>query len=329
MERGRLTGLDGLRGVAALAVLLHHVFILPTGKGYLAVDFFFMLSGYVMARTFEARMAEPDGCARFMRDRVARLYPVIFVASLFCMPWVFWHAGDNAWWIIALNLLLIPTPALGQIYMLNPPAWSILLELFANLVHGLGLHRLGKRAIAICLGLAVPVLAWLNFAGMATTRNLQELLLAGPVRVLVPYGIGILLYRLWRDRPPIAVPAVVTWGAMPLYFVLGSLAPWDLWWANVLFVVGVCPLLIAGGLRHGNGSRLLALLGEMSFPLYAIHAAVVLPLKDLKAGWAAELAGSLLAGLLFTWALRACNRWQRARRNNASGLIGAKVVPAA
>ena len=93
----------------------------------------------------------------------------------------------------------------------------------------------------------------------------------------------------------------------------------------MLFVVAVCPLLIAGGLRHANGSRLLALLGEMSFPLYAIHAAVVLPLKDINAGWPAELFGSLLAGWLFTLALRSYNRWKRAR---AAGLVGQGSVPA-
>ncbi|MFM5908830.1 MAG: acyltransferase family protein [Novosphingobium sp.] len=323
MEKGRLSGLDGLRGMAALAVLLHHVFILPGGKGYLAVDFFFMLSGYVMARTYEARMAEPEACARFLRERFLRLYPVIFAASLFCMPWVIVHAGADAWWIIALNLLLVPTPALGQIYLLNPPAWSILLELFANWIHALGLHRMGRKGLLAVLAVLVPALAWFNFLGQATTRNLHELVVAGPVRVLVPYVLGIVLYRAWRDRPPIAVPALVTWGAMPAWLLIGSLLPGNLWWANVLFVVAICPLLIAGGLRMRTGSRLLAHLGELSFPVYAIHAAVVLPLKDMKAGWAAELFGSLLAGWLFMLALRQYARWRRPRR---AGLAAAAAA---
>lgn len=313
MTSGRLTGLDGLRGIAAVAVLLHHVFVLPGSKGYLAVDFFFMLSGYVMARTYEARMAAPEGGASFMRERVRRLYPVIFFASLLCMPWTIWHAGDNAWWIILLNLLLIPTPALGQIYMLNPPAWSILLELFANLAHALGLQRLGKAALAGLVAALLPLLAWLTAQGQTDSRSLYELLAVGPVRVLVPYGIGVLLYRLWRDVPPFKVPAAVTWGAMPMWLALTSLNAASPWWASFLFVVALCPMLIAGGLQHGKGSPVLALIGELSFPLYAVHAAVLLPMKDYQLGWLPQVAGSLAAGLVFMLALRRFSAWQRNR----------------
>ena len=323
MDRGRLTGLDGLRGIAAVAVLLHHVFVVPGSKGYLAVDFFFMLSGYVMARTYEARMAVPEGAAHFMRERVRRLYPVIFFASLLCMPWTIWHAGDNAWWIILLNLLLIPTPALGQIYMLNPPAWSILLELFANLVHALGLHRLGRAALAGLVAALLPLLAWFTAQGQSDTRSLYDLLAAGPVRVLLPYGIGVLLYRLWRDVPPFKVPAMVTWGAMPVWLLATTLLAASPWWAALLFVVLLCPLLIAGGLQHGKGSKALALIGEMSFPLYAVHAAVLLPMKDYQLGWLPQIAGSLAAGLAFMLALRRFNAWQRRRARLPSAPLAA------
>jgi peptidoglycan/LPS O-acetylase OafA/YrhL len=318
MDRGRLTGLDGLRGIAALAVLLHHVFVVPGSKGYLAVDFFFMLSGYVMARTYEARMALPEGGAVFMRERVRRLYPVIFFASLLCMPWTIWHAGENAWWIILLNLLLIPTPALGQIYMLNPPAWSILLELLANLAHALGLHRLSRAALTGLVVALLPLLAWFTAQGQTDSRSLYELLVVGPVRVLVPYGIGIVLYRLWRDVPPFKVPAPVTWGAMPVWLLAISLVPASPWWANFAFVVALCPLLIAGGLQHGKGSQALALIGELSFPLYAVHAAVLLPMKDYQLGWLPQIAGSLAAGLMFMLVMRRFSAWQRRRTSRPS-----------
>ena len=323
MTSGRLTGLDGLRGIAALVVLLHHVFVLPGSKGYLAVDFFFMLSGYVMARTYEARMAAPEGGASFMRERVRRLYPVIFFASLLCMPWTIWHAGDNAWWIILLNLLLIPTPALGQIYMLNPPAWSILLELFANLVHALGLHRLGKAVLAGLAAALLPLLAWFTALGQTDSRSLYELLAVGPVRVLVPYGIGVLLYRLWRDVPPFKVPAALTWGAMPAWLVLISMPAASPWLASFLFVVALCPLLIAGGLQHGRGSKVLGLIGELSFPLYAVHAAVLLPMKEYQLGWVPQVAGSLAAGLVFMLALRRFSAWQRRRARRPSAPLAA------
>jgi len=71
VERGRLSGLDGLRGIAALGVLSFHIWRVPGGNGYLAVDFFFLLSGYVMARSYEDRLRDGgSGAARaFMAAR--------------------------------------------------------------------------------------------------------------------------------------------------------------------------------------------------------------------------------------------------------------------
>lgn len=314
MGSGRLSGLDGLRGVAALAVLVHHVFGMPGGKGFLAVDFFFMLSGYVMARTYETRMGSPEGAAAFVRSRFERLYPVIFVASLLCIPWTIWHAGANAWWIIALNLLLIPTPALGQIYMLNPPAWSILLELFANLLHACGLHRIGRKTLLRLVGIGALVLGWFTAQGQTDTHNLYQLVVVGPVRVMVPYLIGVVLYRTWRDVPPLRVPALLTWGAMPAWMLITTLVVPDLWWTNLAFVLVLCPVLIAGGLSHNQPSRLLSLIGELSFPLYAIHAAVLLPMKDYQLGWLAQITGSLAAGLIFMIVVRWFNTWLKAKQ---------------
>lgn len=317
MAKGRLTGLDGLRGIAALAVLLHHVFVLPHGKGFLAVDFFFMLSGYVMARTYEPRMAEPGGWQWFMRERLRRLYPVVFFASLLCLPWLVWFAGADAWWIALLNLLLIPTPALGQLYLLNPPVWSIVLELAANFSHAIGLRRIGNRALGLMVVAMLPLLAWFTAQGQTESTTWFELLAVGPVRVLVPYGIGILLHRLWRDEPPVRIPASLTWLAMPAYFIFATFAPWNMWWADFLFVVALCPLLLAGGLCHGTNSRLAAFAGELSFPLYAIHAAVLLPMKALGVGWIPQLTGSLAAGWLFVLTQRSLSERRRARRTSS------------
>lgn len=300
MDRGRLDGLDGLRGIAALAVFLSHVFGFLDGNAYLAVDFFFMLSGYVMARSYEPRMrlgGAPMARA-FVVGRVRRLYPLVLLGSLAGLPWLFWKVpGEEAWIIAAACLVLIPYDGPTGPYMLNPPAWSIAFEIVANVLHAAFIARLGNRA----LGTLTLVLF-----GLLLVATRGEGLAIGPaagsriivlMRVIAPYALGVLLYRIWRDRPPVHVPAWATWWAMPAFFAAGFLPGVNKSFADYLFVLALCPLLIAGGLRNGGGSRLAAFAGALSFPLYAVHGPVLLSLQALGAPEAAQVAAGLAAGL--------------------------------
>ena len=312
MERDRLIGLDGLRGIAAVAVLAYHVLDTYGTNGFLAVDFFFMLSGYVMARTYEKRLADRGAAGRFLVGRIAKLWPTMAIASLITVPWLWLRMPDQAPLITLANLFLLPTPSSFGLYILNPPAWSILYELVANAVHAAVLGRLSQRQLAAVAALLAGLLVWTAHAhGMNFVTN-DNVLGLGLVRVLCPYVIGIVLYRWWRDRPPVALPAQAIWAAMPVYFVAGSLWWNGSWLPDTLFVLLLCPLMIAGGLAmkgEGRFARMAGFWGAVSFPLYAIHGPLLIVMRPAGVPLPVQFAVCLAAGIAFTHGLRPVNAW--------------------
>lgn len=315
MGKARLDGLDGLRGIAALCVFLSHVFAQIDGNAYLAVDFFFMLSGYVMARSYEERLRGGGlpAVGAFMRARFVRLYPLVFLGSMLGIPWLLADIGEGAWMVAVAGLLFMPA-------MLNPPAWSIACELAANLFHGLLLARMPTRRLAM---LCVVLLALLVFAargrGLGFPPGPQNWVLV-MVRTLVPYGMGVTLYRRWQDRPPIRIGAAFTWTAMPAFFVVSIVTGLANTPADFLFVAVLCPLLIAGGLQNGSGSRLAIAAGALSFPLYAVHGPVILTLQDLDVPRSWQVVIGLASGLAALWLSRRMSGILRARPVSAAVL---------
>jgi peptidoglycan/LPS O-acetylase OafA/YrhL len=300
MAKGRLEGLDALRGIAALCVLVYHITESLESSAYLAVDFFFMLSGYVMARTYEPRLATGLPARKFVAARVWRLWPTMFLAGLVAIPWLFsWVPGKFAWPIVIANLLLIPSLTQNRLYLLNGPAWSILFELVANAFHALGLWRLSNRQLFALLALLA-----LSMAGLASLYTYElgsrpGTALGGVPRVLLSYGAGMLLWRVWQDIPKVRVPGLLTLAGMPLFFGLCAMIGAQLWQSDLLFVLAICPLLIAGGLRLEKVHPVLLWLGAISFPLYAVHAPVLRTAEWLGAG---KLAGGL-ASIPIAWGL--------------------------
>jgi peptidoglycan/LPS O-acetylase OafA/YrhL len=312
MTGGRLAGLDALRGIAALCVLVYHAAGQGSSNAYLSVDFFFMLSGYVMARTYEPRLASGMTPGQFLRTRVGKLWPTMFLASLVALPWLFsWVPPAWAWPIALANLLLIPTMMQNRLFLLNGPAWSILFELGANAVHALGLWRAPNKLLILLILLAGSCLAWFGSTQTLELGSRPGTVLGGVARVLTSYSIGMLLWRLWLDRPPIAVSSPFTLLAMPIFFGIGALLGGQSWQSDLLFVLLLCPMLIAGGLEIGKPHRWLAWLGEISFPLYAVHGPVLRTSEWLGPGnrWGA------LASVPIAWCvMRLARRFENACR---------------
>lgn len=304
MSEKRLAGLDGLRGIAAISILAFH--LMPflagdwRGNAYLAVDFFFMLSGYVMARTYEVRLADDLTPLAFMWQRWKRPWPTLFVGSLMGLPWFLSVMGSDHMLVVMANLLLIPTFVFNWIYPLDGPVWSIFFELFANLIHALLLRRLPIRMLALLTLLMVAILVIPASQLTLGLGNARHTFPFGFPRVIMSYSIGIILWRIWRDEPSIAISPAFAFLVMPVFFGAAMIADSNAWLSDFLFVLILCPLMIAGALRWTGPSIWACRAGALSFPLYAFHVPILATtsLAGLNIGWGVML--SLTAAWLFS-----------------------------
>lgn len=168
----RLAGLDALRGIAALLVMGLHanaVFhgLEPFSKGYLGVDFFLMLSGFLMARITEPRLADGMAPQQFMVARYKRFWGMVALGSLIGLPYL-WVRSGAEWWpflpALIANFALLPWPVANLLFALNIPAWTIFAELVANAAHVFALRRLPNTALAALTALLGGLTIWVAVA---------------------------------------------------------------------------------------------------------------------------------------------------------------------
>jgi peptidoglycan/LPS O-acetylase OafA/YrhL len=309
----RLAGIEALRGVAAVCVVLLHLQATlgghpPVfGKGYLAVDFFLMLSGFLMARTQERRFVGPDQAQGFMANRVRRLWPMMALGALIGAP-VLLIRSDGLGHFLSLalpNLVLLPSSFDNLAYPLNIPAWTIFYELLANLLHVLVFSRLRRTglliAAALCLAAMVPVA--LTFGSFDVGARPQHFGAALP-RVLLAYLIGMALGRWWRGEPAIRVPFALALAAMPVLFATAWWLGWNGWVFDLAFVLVACPLIIAGGLTLVGSPHLALWSGMLSFPLFAVHMPVLQAARQLGLNYVIGGGLALAGGIIVAIATR-------------------------
>lgn len=305
-----------MRGVAAFAVLLYHLRNWVHlngwiergslfGSGFLAVDLFFALSGFVLAHAYERRLGADVSAGRFILLRFCRLLPMILIGTVLGLGVrIYGYAPLSADAIardilpFLLNCLLLPGAIHGSAFVFNPPAWSLFYELLINMAYGAALVRLGNRSIAIVAACGLIGLTLLALQAGFIDGGLE--LRTAPLalaRVCFAFCLGILLYRT-RDRWSPKVPVVAVWVLLAMttviFFVDFQLfigIYYDLFVISIL----VPAILIIGANARPSGvsGSLCALLGTLSFPVYALH----LPIKY----WVVALSG----GALFTWQMAA------------------------
>jgi peptidoglycan/LPS O-acetylase OafA/YrhL len=296
----RLPVLDGLRGIAAVLVMLHHVspyFGLPglAQRGYLAVDFFFMLSGFVLTLAYEQRMG--DGSAfRFLISRAARLWPLLCVGILIS------GAGQLALrhdaiappyvlLVICCSLLFVPLAGANLgIYQLDGPQWSITFELIANFVHARLLCKLNDRrllAFALTCGCVLAALTqWFGDAGMGGTVTNWW---GGFFRVGFGYALGVWFGRRYRpaDRLELGRGWWLALAPLPAILLLTPLLPVGPATADCMAIFVLLPatlwLTARVALPNGAVAPMLAL-GRISYPLYAVHVPIFAVAELLAAG---------------------------------------------
>jgi peptidoglycan/LPS O-acetylase OafA/YrhL len=289
MEKTRFLGLDGLRGVCALTVvLLHSELLFNSGvffcHGYLAVDMFFILSGFVISASYDARFAAGLTASRFLLARIRRLAPVFWAGTLLCIAATivrihYEPAPSNLALFSAMGLLLIPYLAPGIFaYPINPVAWTLLWELIVNFVYARWLRgfRTAKLVALIVVLLAVAsIVSFHSYRAWSFGMTGGDLWLGG-LRALPEFLMGVLLYRGHRSGLYSRMPAVSPMLPLVAWLVMASLPQGLSPLADLAIVTLACPLLVVALVRADKvAPRWFAPLGAISYPLYASHLALV------------------------------------------------------
>ena len=347
----RLEALTGARGIAAWLVVFYHLrlslrdllpegAIAALGKGYLAVDFFFMLSGFVLWLNHADAMARLDAArvARFWWRRVARIWPLHllvlagFVALAALLALTGRNTSDYPPAELPLHLLLVQNWGFTRALAWNHPAWSISAELAAYLLFPLlALSARWQAGTGALLGLATLLLGgiWAWFAFHGESRLGADITGLGLGRCLIEFALGTVAARLWRGwrgqggrggriAAALALAAIVVAG---LGIALG--------WAETAFVPAallatLLALSLAGGRCEGLLGRGPVLwLGEVSYATYLAHFGLFIAFKLVFVGPSLQLGGGGLAlfvalllglsGLLHRWVELPAQRWLNAR----------------
>ena len=204
----RILALDGLRGIAALSIYIYHVDVVrhrggPFSHGYLAVDFFFLLSGFVIGEAYELRMASGLPTLDYMRLRLIRLYPMIAMGAALGLIIGFFRFHFNIWLSFVAQLAFIPFVVGIEAYPLNGVQWSLLFELIANCVHAIARRFLSTRNLAGFVILAAPGLAATDIHyGNLNVGFTPENFWGGFARVGFSFGAGLLIYRQYAAGRP-------------------------------------------------------------------------------------------------------------------------------
>ena len=311
-----IRALTSLRGVAALWVLLFHLELerpvfpaglreaLAIGRGYVAVDLFFVLSGFVMAltyaesfRTCSFAVAYPG----FLLRRIARVMPLnaVIVAVLALVVRLSpWPAGDSFAaardpWAVLANLFLVQDWGLSP--SIDKPAWSVSIEMGVYILYPFLLALAWSRGWLLAILAGVGGLAWVSISGHGVAS--QGLLAGDIIRGLAGFMFGLLCFRAY-DGGRSKMLAKLEPAALLLFWALAIWSPTDFW------PILVCPaVVLCLAVERGPFARLLRLeplhySGRISYSIYLVHYPILGGLNWLPVGRIAYAASAIGLTLL-------------------------------
>ena len=305
--------LDGLRGVAALMVIWYHVFegyafaggglIETLNHGYLAVDFFFILSGFVIGYAYDDRWKKDLTIKKFFQRRLIRLHPMVIMGAVlgtltFCIQGgVQWDGTSVPLSMVMLSLLcmLFFIPAIpgagyevrgnGEMFPLNGPCWSLFFEYIGNILYALFIHRLSNKALAVWTalsGIALTAFALLDVSGYGSIGVGWTLdgvnFIGGSLRMLFPFSTGMLLSRHFKPVKVKGAFWICSVVLIALFFVpyIEGAEPICMYGLFEAFcILLVFPALVwlgaSGTTTDKRSTRICKFLGDISFPVYVVH----------------------------------------------------------
>lgn len=302
--------LDGLRGVAALMVLIYHVgeafATSPATQwcnhGYLAVQFFFVLSGFVIGYAYDDRWKQMS-VATFFKRRLIRLHPMVIVGAIFGVV-AFLLQGSVKWdgqsvplsllgGAFVLTILMIPISPTsifdvrgnGELFPLNGPQWSLFMEYIGNIVYALILRRMSTRVVACftgILGIGCAYFAIGNFTGFGQLGPGWTMegnyFWGGMMCMMFCFSAGLLVSRIFQ---PLNVKGSFWICTLAIVGLLGMpyIGTEETAYLNGLYdtmcVLFIFPILVwigaSGHTTDQTTTTICNFWGDVSYPVYIIH----------------------------------------------------------
>ncbi|MFC0320891.1 MULTISPECIES: acyltransferase family protein [Olivibacter] len=285
--------LDGLRGIAAIAVLIFHFMEIATpdyhdnfiAHSYLAVDFFFCLSGFVIAYAYDNKM-DSIGFISFLKLRLIRLHPLVIIGSIIGLLGFLYDPFSDLYkefspiqiaLMFASSSLLIPYPAVPERYFnlfhLNPPTWSLFWEYIANISYALFLYKFRNKILWCLTGIAALALCYeayrSNYLGVGWgADNIR----GGGIRISYSFLVGMLVYRSnWVIKNRLGFILLGSLLAITFFIPFSEKINWVL---DPFIVIFYFPFLIVLGVGvnvPSSSNNICKFLGDISYPLYMIH----------------------------------------------------------
>ena len=309
--------LDGLRGVAAILVLFYHIFegfsfaeltngdgdgiIRVLNHGHIAVDFFFILSGFVISYAYDDRWKKMSTW-QFFKRRLIRLHPMLVMGAIIgtiAYAFVGFEKWDGStapmgWVMTAMLLTMFMIPAVpgvpyevrgnGEMFPLNGPTWSLFFEYVGNILYALIIRRLSTKMLALLTAILGCLHVWF-FAGNVSGYDMVGVgwtidevnFWGGLVRMLFPFTMGMLLARTFKPCKVkgafwICSIMLIALFSIPYIPSKGNISMNSLY--EVICIATVFPLIVhigACGISSGKTAKINRLLGDISYPLYIVH----------------------------------------------------------
>lgn len=299
--------LDGLRGVAAIVVVWFHVFeayadgrtYAPIGHGYLAVDFFFILSGFVVGYAYDSRWGKMT-TMDFIKRRLIRLQPMVVIGAIIGGA-MFYFQDYSGWNDVSkvtvfallgatlLNALLIPvTPGaevrgLGEMYPLNGPSWSLFFEYIGNVLYAVVIRKFSTLALTILVTIAGLGLA--SFAILGPHGDIcvgfqlsGTEFTGGFLRLMFSFSAGLLLSRIFKPiniRGAFWICTIAVTALLVMPRIGGLEHPWMNGLYETFCFALFFPLIVylgaSGKTTDKYTTGICKFLGEISYPLYIVH----------------------------------------------------------
>ena len=305
--------LDGLRGVAALIVMWYHVFegyafagntmIENFNHGYLAVDFFFMLSGFVISYAYDDRWGGSFTMKDFFKRRLIRLHPMVIMGAVlgaitYCIQgsvqWDGTHIATSMT-MLALLCTMFLIPAMpgaghevrgnGEMFPLNGPSWSLFFEYIGNILYALFIRRLPTKALAALVALTGAGLAGFALSDASGYGNIgigwtldAVNFGGGALRMLFPFSMGMLLARNFKPfkvRGAFWICTALLVALLSMPYIEGMQPVCRNGIYEAFCIIAVFPVLVllgaSGTTTDSKSTRICKFLGEISYPLYIVH----------------------------------------------------------